>query len=70
MPNYAEIPESMEKLIELSQPRSLKPFVMSLSELAASDIPPREFLLGAPLGSPYRELFNRVWGGSGSCKRW
>lgn len=46
MVKYEQPPQNLLEIAQPRQIRPLNPYVMSLSELAASDIPPREFLLG------------------------
>lgn len=44
----ANLPQTIESLIaaQSQEPRDLSPYVMTLSQLALSEIPPREFLIG------------------------
>lgn len=64
-------PLSIEALIEAQtlkqEPRNLSPYVMTLSELAHSEIPPREFLIGEWFP---KESIGMVFARRGAGKSW
>ena len=66
-----QYPRSLEDLIlaqsEAQKPRNLSPYVMTLSELALSEIPPREFLIGEWFP---RESIGMVFAKRGVGKSW
>ena len=71
MEDNKEYPLSIEALIEAQtqkqEPRNLSPYVMTLSELAHSEIPPREFLIGEWFP---KESIGMVFARRGAGKSW
>ena len=67
----ANLPQTIEALIasqsQTQEPRNLSPYVMTLSELAHSEIPPREFLIGEWFP---KESIGMVFARRGAGKSW